>query len=320
MGKPSLAYAVDAGSLSRANQRLVRGIASRTSLIVARSAAAAERLRDMGVKAPMASTADNAFTFVPSDGDLDWPRRAWPESRSGMVGIAPVDFSLWPAVMRPWGRRERRYKWPYYFSTSRARSLFGEELGRGYARLADHVAETSDKVVALICMEEVDEELAGRVLAQSRHPERIRLFSSRHHDSSQLTVLLRSLDLLVTSRFHASVLSLAAAVPQVAVGHDSRLATLYADLELGDRWFLDSGFREALTRRVPAPGFFLELKERVDRLLAEPEFQTEALRRGFAAHLGRARRNRQLLADFVANKLPARGSAAPKEGGSEWVA
>jgi polysaccharide pyruvyl transferase WcaK-like protein len=58
MGKPSLAYAVDAGSLSPANRRRVRGIASRTGLIVTRNRAAAERLRGMGVTAPMACTAD----------------------------------------------------------------------------------------------------------------------------------------------------------------------------------------------------------------------------------------------------------------------
>jgi polysaccharide pyruvyl transferase WcaK-like protein len=64
MGKPSLAYAVDAGQIKSAfNRRLLRREASKTSLIINRAAAAAERLRSLGVTAPMEVTADNAFNF-----------------------------------------------------------------------------------------------------------------------------------------------------------------------------------------------------------------------------------------------------------------
>jgi polysaccharide pyruvyl transferase WcaK-like protein len=334
MGKPSLAYAVDAGSLSPVNRRRVRGIASRTGLIVTRNRAAAERLRGMGVTAPMASTADNAFTFQPREVDNGWPLRAWPQARSsGMVGLALVDFSLWPAVMRPWGRKERCYKWPYYFSSSPARRMQSEMLARGYAALADRVAERTGKAVALICMEQVDEALAEQVHRRMKHPESARRFSARQYDASQMTVLLRGLDLLVTSRFHAAVLSLAAGVPQVAVGHDTRLATLFQDLGLRERWFIDPGIREGLARGAPAPEFFTGLRKRVDLLLADPGLQKDSLRRGHAAHLARARQNRQLLADFVARNLPSAGVARDRplaeqtgqssrvsKGDTEWVA
>jgi polysaccharide pyruvyl transferase WcaK-like protein len=328
MGKCSLAYAVDAGTLSPANRRRVRGIASRTGLIVTRNRAAAERLRGMGVTAPMACTADNAFTFQPRETDLGWPLRAWPQARSGMVGLAMVDFTLFPAVMRPWGPRERCYKWPYYFSASPVRSQINETLARGYAALADHVAKSTGKAVALICMEQLDEALAGQVHRYMKHPESARLFSARQYDASQMTVLLRGLDLLVTSRFHASVLSLAAGVPQVAVGHDTRLSTIYQDLGLKERWFIDPGVREALSSGAPVPEFFQGLRERVDLLLSDPALQRDCLRSGYAEHLGRAGKNRQLLADFVlrnfANNASSLGdaprSSAASGGGDEWVA
>lgn len=52
--KPCLAYAVDAGEIkSGFNRWLVRREASKTSLIITRAAAAAERLRTFGVSAPM---------------------------------------------------------------------------------------------------------------------------------------------------------------------------------------------------------------------------------------------------------------------------
>ena len=42
LGKPCLAYAVDAGNLSAFNRRLVRLVASKTDLIVAQEPAAAD--------------------------------------------------------------------------------------------------------------------------------------------------------------------------------------------------------------------------------------------------------------------------------------
>jgi len=330
MGKPCLAYAVDSGSLSPANRRRVRRIASRTSLIITRNRAAADRLRALGVTAPFESTADNAFTYQPRKTDRGWVLRDWPKARFGMTGIAMVDFSLWPAVMRPWGRRERCYKWPYYFSSSPDRTRSREMLARGYAALADHMAERTGKAVALICMEQVDEPLAEQVHRHMRHPESARRFSARQYDASQMTCLLRSLDLLVTSRFHAAVLSMAAGVPQAAVGHDLRLATLYQDLGLKDRWFMHSGAAGSLACTIPALELFKGLRERVDLLLENPGLQKDALSRGYAEHLSRARHNRQLLAKFVSSKLGKAGvsgstaadhdPAAGSKGGAEWVA
>jgi len=291
MGKPCLAYAVDAGKLNPANEKRVRRVASRTDLIITRNQAAAGRLRDMGVTAPILTTADNAFTFQTREADQGWLKREWPRAvKAGVVGLAPVNFYLFPGVMRLWGRREDCYKWPYYFSTSPERRATSETLARTYAVLADHIVERTGKAVALICMEQLDEAIARRVQGYMSHPDDARIFSAREHDASRMTVLLRNLDLLVTSRYHAAVLSLAAAVPQIAVGHDTRLDTLYQDLGLREDWFL-------------TPERVAELEERVDRLLAVPNIQQEALRRGYSEHLTRARKNRDLLTLFASERL-----------------
>jgi polysaccharide pyruvyl transferase WcaK-like protein len=303
MGKPCLAYAVDAGTLKPANARRVKRVASRTDLIVTRNRAAAGRLRATGVTAPLLSTADNAFTFAPREADQGWLQREWPRSAGGVVGLAPNDFHLWPVVMRPWGRRERCYKWPYYFSSSPERLAASDELARSYAAVADRVVERTGKAVALVCMEQVDEAIARRVHGYMRHKADARVFSARGEDASRMTTLLRSLDLLITSRYHAAVLSLAAAVPQIAVGHDTRLDTLYRDLGLREEWFLTPD-------RLP------ELGERVERLLAAPYLQRKELLIGHAEHLSRARRNRRLLARFVFERFPG----AELSGGAAWVA
>src|SRR5579871_1906038 len=132
MRKPCLAYAVDAGQLGRFDRWLVKRVASETDLIVARSEAAAERLRGWGVTAPIESTADNALNFTPDAVDDGVLQRAWPESKrgSGVVGLALVDFNLFPVAIRLWGKSEECYRWPYYFARSPARRRASEELDR----------------------------------------------------------------------------------------------------------------------------------------------------------------------------------------------
>ena len=287
-GKPCLAYAVDAGQLRPRNQRLVRRYASSTNLVITRSEAAAERLRGFGVTAPIEWSADNAFNFEPGPGDVEWAG-LWAQDHGPPLGIAAVDFYRWPVVIRPWGRSQDRYRWPYYFSTSPERGRASAELARRYARLADRVVEEHDRSVALICMEELDEPIARAIHDEMKHEERARVFSSREHDASRMTALLRRLGVLVTSRYHASVLSLAAAVPQLAVGHDLRLRTLYSELGIEDRYFLTPDEPDAVDRMTDA----------VDELLLDPVEVRELLRAGHDAHLAAARRNRELLRSFA---------------------
>jgi polysaccharide pyruvyl transferase WcaK-like protein len=289
MGKPCLAYAVDAGEIkSSINRRLVRSEASKTSLIIARAAAAVERLRSFGVTAPMEVTADNAFSFRPEPADADLLSRLWPEAGSGVVGLACVDFYLWPVIMKLWGAKEDCYKWPYYFSRSPERTHKTEQLARSYAALADYIITHHNKSVALIGMESLDEVLLRQVHSFMTHPERARIFCSREYNASQMVSILRKLDMLMTSRYHACVLSLAGQVPQMAVGHDLRLKTIYKEL----------GFEDFFVK--PGDGdLFESLRSRVDRLLEDPDCVKDALRRGYEKHQSDAQRNRSLLTDFV---------------------
>jgi polysaccharide pyruvyl transferase WcaK-like protein len=289
MHKPCLAYAVDAGEMkSSLNRRLVRSEGNETDLIIARAQAAAERLRGWGVTAPIEVTADNAFTFVPDPADAGLLRRLWPEAGSRLMGLALVDFYLFPVVMRLWGPRDECYKWPYYFSPDPERHRAGEQLADAYAAVADHLVRDHGVSLALICMEELDERIARKVHARMACAGQARIFSARDYNASQMTSILRSLDFLVTSRYHACVLSMAAQVPQISVGHDLRLKSIYAELGLPDL-FVDG-------RR---PDRDARLQANLDRVLADPEPVRAALRRGYEEHLAKARCNRQLLREFA---------------------
>lgn len=293
MGRPSMAYAVDSGHLSPSNVRRVVRDASRTDLIVTRTQAASDRLRSWGVDAPMEVTADTSFTFRMDPEDGGFLERTWPDRGGGPIaGIAPLDFHMWPVVIRPWGRARDRYRWPYYYSRSRERARATRALAEGLARQAARLIEAHDMDVALVCMEQLDEPIARQVMSLMPSRGRVRLYSACDHNASQMQGLLQGLDLLITSRYHATVMSMPAGVPSVCIGHDPRTEELYRDMHIYKTNFIPHA----------ADHIFERLGEYVERVLSDPSPEREAVRRAHDEHLRRARRNRQLLRSFLEDR------------------
>jgi polysaccharide pyruvyl transferase WcaK-like protein len=293
-GKPSIAYAIDAGKLASKNVSKVRRDASKVDLIITRTHLAAKRLSGWGVTAPIKVTDDTAFTFDagPEKGTL---ARLWPEAKEKVVGIAVVDFHIWPVVLRPLGRKEDCYRWPYYFSRSPSRRSLSEELASRLSKEADHLVEQHGRKVALIAMESVDEHLAQKVHSLMRNKNASKVFSSNYLEAAEMTRLLRDLDLLVTSRYHAAVLSMAAGVPQTAIGHDLRLHDLYQESGLFDDFFIP----------LETPELWHKLHENIDRMVSEGPQIKERILKEHQAHLLRARRNVSELRNFaIAKGLP----------------
>lgn len=294
--KPSLAYAVDAGKLSPLNKKLVKREASKTDLIITRNYESRKILKSAGVTAPIEVTADCAFELELDNIHENFLKENWPEAENQLVGLSVVDFYLWPVVIRPWGRSEDQYKWPYYFSRSKERNKQREELSKCWAQLADHIIQKYHQNIALICMEDLDEPLARKILKKMHHPEKARIFSSNRYNASEMTVLLRKLNLLLTSRYHASVLSLSEKVPQIAIGHDTRLKTLYKELGAYENYFID----------YEDPDLWKKTKTKVEKLLESPETMQNTLKSGYDTQLKRARGNRNLLKEFLIKSLKER--------------
>jgi polysaccharide pyruvyl transferase WcaK-like protein len=120
-------------------------------------------------------------------------------------------------------------------------------------------------------------------------PDRARVFCSREYNASQIVCILRSLEMLVTSRYHACVLSLAAQVPQIAVGHDLRLKTIYQELGLFEDFFVD----------CKNPNLYENVRSLISRLLKDPSCVQAILQSGYEQHKCDAQRNRALLKEFI---------------------
>jgi polysaccharide pyruvyl transferase WcaK-like protein len=292
MKKPCIAYSVDAGNASRFNRWLIRREASKTSLILARTKEAAERLQKLGVKAPIEVTADNAFAFRPKPKDHGLLKRVWPEA-SHVVGIAAEDIYIWPVQIRPWGRKKYCYRWPYYYQHSKTCQQKSELLVDVLAVQADEIIEKYDKDIALLSLEGLDTTFTNKIQQHMKHANRTKVFSSTQYNASQMASILRSLDLLITSRYHAGVLSLPHQVPQTAIGHDLRIKDLYTDLETPEL-FVDH----------EDPDRYKILSDNVEKLFNQYDTIKAKLRKGYLIYEAREKRNAQLFRAFLEANYP----------------
>jgi len=292
MKKPCVAYAVDAGSAGRFNRWLIRREASKTDLILARTQSAAERLKKWGVKAPIEVTADNAFAFQPNPQDRDFLKRVWPEA-THVVGVAAEDIYVWPVRIRLWDRKKYCYRWPYYFSHSRNSCEKSDLLAKVLAVQSDDIITEYDKDIALLSMEGLDASFAHKIQRLMKHPERTKVFTSLDYNASQMTSILRSLELLITSRYHAGVLSLPNQVPQVAIGHDLRIRDLYHDLDTSE---LFTDHEDSLR--------FWELSNDVGDVFDHYDSIKDKLKRGYEEYREREKRNPHLLRAFLEKHYP----------------
>jgi polysaccharide pyruvyl transferase WcaK-like protein len=292
MKKPCLAYSVDAGEASHFNRWLIRREASKTNLILARTKKAAHRLQNWQVTAPIEVTADNAFAFQPAPQDRGLLKRIWPEA-SHVVGIAAEDIYMWPVQIRPWGRKKHCYRWPYYYQHSNACRQKSGLLVDVLAVQADEIVEKYDKDVALLSMEGLDTVFTTKIQQHMKHADRTKVFSSMRYNASQMTSVLRSLDLLITSRYHAGVLSLPCQVPQTAIGHDLRIKDLYTDLETSDL-FVDH----------EDPDRYKKLSDNVETLFNQYETIKAKLKKGYLRYEAQEKRNAQLFRAFLEAHYP----------------
>lgn len=290
-GKLSIAYAVDSGHLSTSNAEKVKKEASKTDLIILRTQEAANRLKTIGVNAPMEVTADTAFCFSPKPEDKNRLWNSWPQAKErGIVGMAVLDPYCWPVKMQLVGRQKDCYRWPYYFSKSPERRIAAEKLSAQFAAEADRIIEKHRKAVAIICMESLDEAFAQRILEKIKKKDSVRIFSSNKHNASQMTAMLRSLDLLISMRYHACVLSMASGVPMIGIGHDMRIPDLFKDI----------GIEKELCFKYNRIAIEV-IRERVDQLLAHGLKYQEMMLKSYNSHLIRAKRNKKLFAKYLRN-------------------
>lgn len=153
-----------------------------------------------------------------------------------LLGVAVINPFLWPvhASFLRWvkglctGKWDGQYdKW-YFFSDSPARQKAFEEYISQLAEAVSRFCDAHGCFPVLIGMERLDAD-ACQALAQ-RLGRPCAIVRSGDYSAGYMTGVLRRFSILVTSRYHAAVLSMGASIPIIAVSMDERLDSLFREL------------------------------------------------------------------------------------------
>lgn len=239
-GKPCLAYGSEVGAMEPFVEKLAKELCSDVYFIN-RTADSQKRLEKLGLHGQIGT--DTAWTFDCSRAD-DWAeaelrRRGWDGTRR-LLGVAVINPFWWP--VRPsiprlikavaTGQRELQFQSWYFFSDSPERRRAFTRYLQAVASAVTRYSTEHNLQPVLIGMERLDADAIGRL--QQMLPEKAPVFLAETCTAFEMTAVLRRLHMLVTSRYHAAVLSMAAQVPLVAVSMDERLDGLLRESMLED--------------------------------------------------------------------------------------
>ncbi len=243
-GKPCIAYGSEAGRMDPLVEKLASRMCKETYFI-ARTEPSLEIIRRMGLTGHLGT--DTAWTFPPAD-------RAWVDNelraktgwdgKKPILGLAVINPFCWPVrpsltrlarsiLTRNWDNHFE--KW-YYFSASEERNKHYRHYIEGIARAVNRFRAARNVHLVIIGMEALDLGPCNDLRQALDKPAEI--FSSRYYDGYQMTGILHALSGLVTSRYHARVLSMTGGVPSIAVSMDERLYNILKECDQLEDYYL----------------------------------------------------------------------------------
>jgi polysaccharide pyruvyl transferase WcaK-like protein len=242
-GKPCLAYGSEAGRMDDFVKNLAAKMCDETYFI-ARTDASLKIIESMGLKGHVG--ADTAWTFPPAE--KSWiekelrDKAGW-DGKKPVVGVACID--PWSYPVRPnvsktlkaaWTHNwENHYEKVYFFTASERNGKYPAYL-KGLAEGVNGFVKEHDVLPVIVGMDWTDLDACTdlqRLIDGKPH-----IFSSRFYDGYQMTAALHSLSMLITSRYHARVLSMTGGVPSIAVSLDERLYNIYNECGQLDDYYL----------------------------------------------------------------------------------
>ena len=237
-GKPCLAYGSEIGQMEPFLERAAKRLCWDTTFIP-RTRGSLEALQRLGLSGHAGTDAawcyDQAISCEEAGQLL--MQQGW-DGIKPLLGIAVIDPFCWPAraSLTRWARggfgshlKDQYDKW-YFFSTSKRRQAAYETYIREVAKGTSRFLQEQDGYPVVIGMERLDEK-ACRDLRALLGKEGA-CFLSGTTPAQVMTGVLRSLSALVTSRYHAAVLSMEHGCPLVGISMDERLDGILRELSL----------------------------------------------------------------------------------------
>jgi len=245
LGKPSFSYAVDAGDMNRINN-FVSWLMSKETKLITRSEDSNKVLDSIHLPGAV-NRVDTAWS-MPSE-TPDWARQklvelGW-DGKRPLFGLAFQNYFWWPVIPdlvkfvkgKVTGKAEYQYKSVYFYD-------YDDEDRKEYEAFMKRCAEVVDWTVdeygvqpVIVAMEALDENACRELIDHMEHDAI--LISCNEYVGTEIAAVLRSLNMLVTTRYHAMVLSMPGCVPFVGLSRDERIRGVMKETGLYDDYYVD---------------------------------------------------------------------------------
>ncbi len=241
-GHLGVGYGAEAAAMSPGLEKFVAS-ACDGSLVIARNKDSLIRLQQLGLRAQ--AGADPAWTFEPTgSGALDLLRQAGWNGQDRIAVLCPVNPFCWPVVIdvargRGAASQGTSDEWQrdaisFHSWSAEAAQKYQTYLA-GFAELIQSLRGRG-YFTLLVGMQDIDQPSCLRLNQRLDAP--LPVFVRGPHSIDDITGLLHHAALIVTSRFHAALIGMAAGTPCIGVSMDSRITTLFSENGLQD-WLLD---------------------------------------------------------------------------------
>lgn len=120
----------------------------------------------------------------------------------------------------------------YYYSDSPKRRIDYDRYINEIAKAANSLCEAEGCFPVLLGMEKMDIDACEKLKQKLDMPAAV--FASGEYTADVMTGILLNLSALITSRYHAAVLSMRSGCPIVAVSMDERLDSLMKEIGMDD--------------------------------------------------------------------------------------
>jgi polysaccharide pyruvyl transferase WcaK-like protein len=204
----------------------------RDSLIITRNEESRTILRKLGVPTELGT--DTAWTFEPLPPEYGRKvlREAGWDGQMLVLMVCPINPFWWP--VKPSLGKYAAYNLAGAYKESHYRTLYfhkdGAEVEAAFKRYLTAISRAVDQFrqrhrvfLALVATEQLDARACHRVAEQLGGAA---VFSSENYDMFQMVSILRTANLMASSRFHGIVTSMPALVPSSGITMDERIRNL----------------------------------------------------------------------------------------------
>lgn len=321
-GRYTIAYSNDCSPMKFYNAvASAKTINKCIDLVMVRNPDAKKRMIQYGVTKEIHVVADGAYRYPTPPEDyrrtllkhLGIDRQPIAVAPKEFWGLLPITPKLYPR--EGYQKLDAMWRQEYGYAPLLSSKMYlpdywlavrpiGRELSERFkndvARFCDYLVERFNTYVLLIGMAafEGDCQNAKEIMERMKHKEMARWIPAFRYNVDDIKSLLVESRFLITTRYHASVLSSSAGVPMIAISSDSRLEAVFRELDLMEFYIPVSVSPPQMPEKL-----YDELVDRMEKLVTRENEIRERIKRQDKIFVERSAMSKELLRKWVKEKF-----------------